>query len=160
MNVDRKIVGKRLKHIRERKHLKQNYVAKKLGVHNSTLNKYESGEREPDLETLHKLAEIYEVSTDYLLGRTDYPQGIDLTNKSEEEKNKIYEQFVIEKADEPIKFRGKELTPEQLEYLNKALNIINELPPEKIKHIMKATDLAMEAFKIAEKEKKKEKGET
>ena len=150
MNVDKKIVGKRLKYIRERKHLKQNYVAKKLGVHNSTLNKYESGEREPDLETLHKLAEIYEVSTDYLLGRTDYPQGIDLTNKSEEEKRRIYEQFVIRDADKPIKYKGKELNPEQLEYLNKALSIINELPPEQIRHILKATDLAVEAFKIAE----------
>lgn len=154
------MLPERLRQLRKAKKLTMKELGKKFNLAESTISGYENGIRKPDIELVERFASFFGVSTDYLLGRTDYPQGIDLTNKSEEEKNKIYDQFVIEKADEPIKFRGKELTPEQLEYLNKALNIINELPPEKIKHIMKATDLAMEAFKIAEKENEKEKGET
>lgn len=71
MNIDKKDIGRRLKYIREKKNLKQNYVAKRIGIHNSTLNKYESGEREPDLEILNKLADLYDVSVDWLSGRTE-----------------------------------------------------------------------------------------
>lgn len=69
----KKEIGERLKKIRENKNFKQNRIAKSLGIHPSTLAKYESGEREPDNETLIKLAEIYEVSIDYLLCKTSNP---------------------------------------------------------------------------------------
>lgn len=65
----KKEVGERLKQARERKGLKQNRVANHLGIHNSTLAKYESGEREADVETLKKISELYEVSVDWILGR-------------------------------------------------------------------------------------------
>lgn len=68
MSDIKKEVGERLKAAREKKNLKQNRVAMMLGVHNSTLAKYESGEREPDAEVINKLAELYEVSTDWILG--------------------------------------------------------------------------------------------
>lgn len=67
MNEFKKSMGNRLKSLREKRGLKQNRVAQMLGVHNSTLAKYESGEREADNETLTKLADIYEVSVNYLL---------------------------------------------------------------------------------------------
>jgi transcriptional regulator with XRE-family HTH domain len=67
MSDVKKEIGERLKSVRERRGLKQNKVALHLGVHNSTLAKYESGEREPDNETLMKLAEYYEVNTDWIL---------------------------------------------------------------------------------------------
>jgi Predicted transcriptional regulators len=70
------IVGERLKYLREKYKVKQNQLAKELGIHNSTLAKYESGEREPDLETLNKVTELFRVSVDWLLGRTDDPVGI------------------------------------------------------------------------------------
>jgi len=70
LNDFKKDVGKRLKAERERKGLKQNRVAQMLGVHNSTLAKYESGEREPDNESLNKLSELYEVDIDYILGKS------------------------------------------------------------------------------------------
>lgn len=153
MTIDKKAIGKRLKHTRERKRLKQNYVAQKIGVHNSTLNKYESGEREPDLETLHKLAEIYEVTTDYLLCRTDHPKGIVLQGKTEEEKQKIYEEFVKEKANEPVTFNGKPLTPEQAEFISNLLDKVSDLTPEELQHLKKTTELTIEGFKIAENKK-------
>lgn len=64
----KKEVGNKLRDARKKKKLQQNTVAKMIGVDNSTLNKYESGEREVDYETIVKLAELYEVTSDSLLG--------------------------------------------------------------------------------------------
>lgn len=68
------LLGKRLKALREKKGISQKFVATKIGVNNSTLSGYESGYREPDGETLLRLADFYEVTTDYLLGRSNNSQ--------------------------------------------------------------------------------------
>ncbi|MEH7126001.1 helix-turn-helix transcriptional regulator [Bacillus sp. JJ1773] len=57
----------RLKAVREKKDIKQNAAAKKVGIKNNTLSSYESGDRKPDYDTLIKLADLYEVSVEYLL---------------------------------------------------------------------------------------------
>lgn len=75
-------LAKRLRYLRERNGLAQKYVAKKIGVKNNTLSGYESGRREPDSETLNELADFYEVTTDYILGRSDEPS---LTEKEDKE---------------------------------------------------------------------------
>lgn len=49
--------------------LTQQQVADKLKIHQATYAGYESGKHSPDPETIVKLAEIFKVSTDYLLGR-------------------------------------------------------------------------------------------
>lgn len=66
-------LGARLKKEREKRNWSQIYVSKKIGITNAVLSNYERGQRDPDTETLAKLAKLYEVSTDYLLGRTDIP---------------------------------------------------------------------------------------
>lgn len=68
INTDqKKLIGARLRHSREHAGLQQNGVAKKIGVHPSTLNKYESGEREPNADILAQLAALYGVTLDYLI---------------------------------------------------------------------------------------------
>lgn len=57
----------RLKAIREKKDIKQKDAADKVGIKNNTLSSYESGDRKPDYDTLIKLADLYEVSVEYLL---------------------------------------------------------------------------------------------
>lgn len=64
-------LGKRLKNAREKKNWSQLYVAKKVGITNAVLSNYERDYRDPDTETLKKLAELYDVSVDYLLGREE-----------------------------------------------------------------------------------------
>lgn len=61
----------RLRELREEKEWTQQELGAKLNLTNTTINRYENGYRQPDPETLNKLAEIFGVSTDYLLGRTD-----------------------------------------------------------------------------------------
>lgn len=64
-------LGKRLKAEREKRNWSQLYVAPKVGITNTVLSNYERDYRDPDTATLQKLAELYEVSVDYLLtGKT------------------------------------------------------------------------------------------
>ena len=51
--------------------LTQAEMAEKLGISRSTIGMYETGAREPDFETLEKIADFFNVDIDYLLGRTD-----------------------------------------------------------------------------------------
>ena len=57
--------------LRKELNMSQAELAEKLGVSQQTISKYERGTREPDNETLAKLAEIFDCSIDYLLGKTD-----------------------------------------------------------------------------------------
>ena len=49
--------------------LSQDDIAKKIGVHNTTYGNWELGKTEPNLTDLIKLAEIFHITTDELLGR-------------------------------------------------------------------------------------------
>ncbi len=61
----------RLKDLRSRRHLSQNQVAEILGVTRSAIWGYENDIRRPEFEVLVRLANLYRVSTDYLLGKTN-----------------------------------------------------------------------------------------
>jgi Predicted transcriptional regulators len=64
------VLGDRLKTLRDNKGWSQKYVAQKIGLkQSSTYSNWEYGIRDPDTETLSKLADIYEVTVDFLLGR-------------------------------------------------------------------------------------------
>ena len=59
----------RLKEIRESKGLTQKEVAEIIGYSEIFYARYENGKREPDISTLCKLAEYFNVTVDYLIGR-------------------------------------------------------------------------------------------
>lgn len=63
----------RLRCLREIRGLTQKEAAKRMGISRTTYSNYESGNREPDIDTLVKIADFYEVSIDFLVGRTDNP---------------------------------------------------------------------------------------
>jgi transcriptional regulator with XRE-family HTH domain len=63
------MLSSRLKTLRERSGLTQGELSKKLGMARTTYSGYENGFRNPDPETLKKIADFYEVSIDYILGR-------------------------------------------------------------------------------------------
>ena len=79
------IFAKRLKNEREKKKnadpkWTQGYVADIIGVARSTYTAYENGTKQPPLETVNNIAEVFNVSTDYLLGRIDDPSPSDKLN--------------------------------------------------------------------------------
>ncbi len=67
----------RLRDLREDKDLKQAEIAQMLGIKQTVYSRYERGFQNIPLEHLLRLADFYNVSTDYILGRTNNPK----TNK-------------------------------------------------------------------------------
>lgn len=63
----------RIRDLREDHDKTQQAIAELLNMHRSVYRRYESGERETPAWVVVKLADYYQVSTDYLLGRTDDP---------------------------------------------------------------------------------------
>ncbi len=65
---------KRIRDLREDRDLNQTTVAKMLGMSQTGYSKYETGENDVPTDILIKLADFYDVSVDYLLGRTKNPK--------------------------------------------------------------------------------------
>jgi len=65
------MISSRISEIRQQKGLTQADIARYLKVTQQTYSSYETGKRQMNYETLCMLADFYEVSTDYLLGRQD-----------------------------------------------------------------------------------------
>jgi transcriptional regulator with XRE-family HTH domain len=65
----------RIKEVRKKKGLSLQQVADAVGVGNNTISRYETGKREPKLETWNKLAEYFNVPTSYLMGLSDDVNG-------------------------------------------------------------------------------------
>ena len=61
-------VGSRIKTLREARRLSQTDLAKLIGISPQSISAYETDTREPSNDVLVRLAQLYRVSTDYLLG--------------------------------------------------------------------------------------------
>jgi transcriptional regulator with XRE-family HTH domain len=66
---------KRLKAARELRGMNQEQLAERSGLQASAISHFETGGRKPSFDNLKRLADALGVSTDYLLGRTDDPEG-------------------------------------------------------------------------------------
>lgn len=89
------MIGKRIQQLRKEKDLTQEELSLELAVSRSSLSLYETDRREPDGETLLKIADYFDVSLDYLFGRNKHfsndqnnstqPQIEEITSLSENE---------------------------------------------------------------------------
>lgn len=66
----------RLLSLRKQRDLTQSDLANKIGLNKQTISQYERGVRRPDLETLMLLCDFFNVSTDFMLGETDFTMRI------------------------------------------------------------------------------------
>jgi len=64
-------LSKKLIELRKEHKITQEELSKKIGVSRTTLVNYENGRRKPDYEILQRIADYFEVSTDFLLGRDE-----------------------------------------------------------------------------------------
>jgi len=64
----------RLKSLRKSRRISQLKLAMDLNMNQNSISRYETGEREADYATLIRFADYFNVSIDYLLGRTDNPE--------------------------------------------------------------------------------------
>jgi transcriptional regulator with XRE-family HTH domain len=76
------IFAKRLKEERENKHWTQDYFASLLGISNGTVSGYERNYREPDIDTLIKISDLFNISIDYLIGKSDKRDSVNPKNTS------------------------------------------------------------------------------
>ena len=77
-------MGDKLRSLRIEKNLTQKQVADRIGLAISAVSSYESCSRYPTYDTLIKLARMFHVSTDYLLGIAD-KRNIDVTGLDDED---------------------------------------------------------------------------
>lgn len=61
----------RIRYLMDIEKISQYMLSKKLGVHQSTICNWLNGKKEPSIESLWKLADYFDVSVDYLIGRDD-----------------------------------------------------------------------------------------
>ncbi len=120
-------LGARLKKEREKRNWSQITVAKKIGITNAVLSNYERDYRDPDTETLKKLAELYEVSIDYLLGHIDKKSGdspytAPLTEKDKKDIAKRMEELRKDLASgDGLSYKGEPMSEEAIESLLEAI---------------------------------------
>lgn len=69
------ILGERLRSLRESMKLSQIKIASLIGMTQASINRYESGASTPSTKVLLWYADYFDVSMDYIYGRTDQPQG-------------------------------------------------------------------------------------
>lgn len=90
----------RLRQLRLNINLRQEQVAEYISVSKSVISTYENNTREPSIEILIRLAELYHVSIDYLLGKTN-KYSLDISDLSDEEAAAISQMvFVMAKKNE------------------------------------------------------------
>ena len=68
-------IGKRMRALREMLGISQQTLAVQLGSTQSSINRYENEQALPPSDLLLRYADYFDVSLDYLFGRTDMPQG-------------------------------------------------------------------------------------
>jgi len=104
--------GHKIAKLRNGRCLTQEELASKVGITRSALSHYENNRREPDYETIRKIADFFHVTIDYLMGRSDDDsRAVDsdvreLLNRLELSDEAVMEKFVLT-------IDGRELTPEQ-----------------------------------------------
>lgn len=66
----------RLRRLREKNRLKRCVLADLCGINRNAIKRYETGKAQPTLKALISIADYFEVSVDYLIGRSDYPKTL------------------------------------------------------------------------------------
>jgi transcriptional regulator with XRE-family HTH domain len=117
--MEKNILGKRLRTLRESTKLSQLRLAAVNGnMAQPAVNRYENGNASPSLETLLWYADYFDISMDYIFGRTDDPRGRLFDCKSRYvEDNKELKEFVemLFDPNAPINTRLKEAILKMLE---------------------------------------------
>ena len=86
-----RIVAERLYLLREQAHLSQSKIARMVGTSQTSINRYEKEIASPPLETLLWYADYFDVSLDYIFGRTDNPHGMTESLAAAELRKKLSE---------------------------------------------------------------------
>lgn len=108
------MIGKRIKALRNERNLLQKDLAEKLNLSQQTISLYESEKRQPDYQILQSIADFFNVSVDYLLGRTDNTKDLSSPIRESELKYSVQNEIIDE---------IQKLSPESQEDLKKLIEL-------------------------------------
>jgi len=125
------VFKKRLTELRKKSGLSQYELAEKLGFSRGKYSNYEQGTRQPDYETLQKIADYFNVTTDYLLGRSDKPnytaeQEDNENYDSIQEINRLLKEYGIDQSGFFDIEKWKAMGPEEIKQLESYFKFITE----------------------------------
>ena len=126
------MLGEKIKKYREEKKMTQAAVAEVLGVKPATISKYEAGSLEPNIESLKKLAELFEVSVDELLKEDEFDvfkiNVLKVLREQKEMKLKgnLYHNTQIIFAYNTNHIEGSKLTEDQTRYIYETNTLLTE----------------------------------
>ena len=126
------MLGEKIKKYREEKKITQVEVAKVLGVKPTTVSKYEAGTLEPNIESLKKLAELFEISVDELLREDEFDVSkinilkVLREQKSMKLKGNLYHNTQIIFAYNTNHIEGSKLTEDQTRYIYETNTLLTE----------------------------------
>lgn len=104
----------RLRELRVQSNYSQQDLADKIGVTKQTISQYERGVRKPDMDTLTALCDIFNVSSDYLMGKSDVTVRL-LNSDDLKRLNLSYQK----QSDMAAHFDGEEFTEDEWEEIEK-----------------------------------------
>jgi len=112
------MLGQRLKYLRKLHKKNQQDIADLLGITRPAYTAYENENRTPDNNSIKKLADYYDVSIDYLFGRTDIPSSPQQNKQSKDERDiakrlKSFKEDI--KNGDGLAFDGEPMSDEALE---------------------------------------------
>ena len=126
------MLGEKIKKYRENQRMTQAEVAEALGIKSATVSKYESGTLEPNIESLKRLAELFEVSIDELLKEDKFDVSqinileVLREQKSMRLKGNLYHNTQITFAYNTNHIEGSKLTEDQTRYIYETNTLLAE----------------------------------
>lgn len=126
------MLGEKIKKYRENQRMTQAEVAEALGIKSATVSKYEFGTLEPNIESLKRLAELFEVSIDELLKEDKFDVSqINILEVLREQKNmklkgNLYHNTQITFAYNTNHIEGSKLTEDQTRYIYETNTLLAE----------------------------------
>mgnify|MGYP003789689543 CR=1 FL=1 len=117
------MIGSRIRQLRKEHNLSQNQFASLFGVYDSTISQYENGKREPEYDTVIKIANQFNVSIDWLLGRMNSKDLVKLENDNlpEQLRDVGVEYLILAKE-----MKEKEIPPEDVRKIIDAINALKK----------------------------------
>lgn len=118
----------RLKALRKEAGLTQTQVANQIKVAQNSYSNWEKGIRQPLMPTIEKLAELFNVSTDYLLGNSNEKKAYHMISEKQAiyDISKIDEDKLDKAIEKSLGFNGKPATEAEKESMKEALMIYLE----------------------------------
>ncbi|MDB1104154.1 HTH-type transcriptional regulator ImmR [Lentilactobacillus parabuchneri] len=114
-----KSLANKIVNLREEGNITQSELARRLGLDKSSMSKIESGSRKVSTDELKRISEIFEVSTDYLLGNTTDRNGHTPSWATNDDKKDL-KRFLEENAN-GMTYGGEGLTDEEQKQVRRVL---------------------------------------